>query len=124
MAEDERGSGVAFAELKEAGNVPAAVQMREERYCLLTAPGRKALDDPIVPDRRSPFWDAAARAKADPIAFRLQDLPDPRGRAPLIAWPTVALALLSAVMLLRFRVNSAWLVLIGAIIGLLLQGRL
>ena len=24
----------------------------------------KALDDPIVPDRRNPFWDAAARAKA------------------------------------------------------------
>ena len=25
----------------------------------------KALDDPIVPDRRNPFWDAAARAKAN-----------------------------------------------------------
>ncbi|MGZ4725568.1 MAG: alpha/beta fold hydrolase, partial [Ilumatobacteraceae bacterium] len=25
----------------------------------------KALDDPIDPDRRNPFWDAAARAKAN-----------------------------------------------------------
>jgi chromate transporter len=33
--------------------------------------------------------------------------------------PTVVLAVASAVLLLRFRVNSAWLVLGGAAVGLL-----
>ena len=42
----------------------------------------------------------------------------------LVDLPTIAHMLVSAVMLFRFRVNSAWLVLGGAIIGLLLRGRL
>lgn len=43
------------------------------------------------------------------------------GRAALVdAW-TVGLALLSAVLLLRFRLNSAWLVLGGALVGLWLK---
>jgi chromate transporter len=41
-------------------------------------------------------------------------------RAALVDGWTVALALLSAVLLVRFRVNSAWLVLAGAALGLLL----
>jgi chromate transporter len=40
------------------------------------------------------------------------------GRAALVDVPTVALALAGAVLLLRFKVNSAWLVLGGAIAGL------
>jgi chromate transporter len=43
------------------------------------------------------------------------------GRAALVDVPTIALALISAAILFRFRVNSAWLVLGGAIIGLLLD---
>jgi chromate transporter len=40
------------------------------------------------------------------------------GRAALTDLPTVALALASLFLLLRFRINSAWLVLGGAILGL------
>lgn len=46
------------------------------------------------------------------------------GRSALVDIRTVALALVSAVILFRFRANSAWLVLGGAIAGWLLYGRL
>jgi chromate transporter len=39
------------------------------------------------------------------------------GRAAIVDWLTACLALVSAVLLLRFRINSAWLVLGGAILG-------
>jgi chromate transporter len=42
------------------------------------------------------------------------------GRAALVDPTTIVLALVSAAILFRFRVNSAWLVLGGAIAGLLL----
>jgi chromate transporter len=45
------------------------------------------------------------------------------GRAALVDITTILLALTSAVILFRFRVNSAWLVLGGAIIGWFLYGR-
>jgi chromate transporter len=41
------------------------------------------------------------------------------GRAALVDGLTVGLALVSAVLLVKFRVNSAWLVLGGALVGLL-----
>jgi chromate transporter len=40
------------------------------------------------------------------------------GRAAIVDWLTVVLAIASAVLLLRFRVNSAWLVLGGALVGI------
>ena len=40
------------------------------------------------------------------------------GRAALLDWTTMGIAAVSAVLLLRFRVNSAWLVLGGAVAGL------
>lgn len=39
------------------------------------------------------------------------------GRTSIVDIPTVALALLGALLLLRYRVNSAWLVLAGALVG-------
>lgn len=39
-------------------------------------------------------------------------------RAALVDAPTVLLALASAVLLLRFHIGSAWLVLAGALLGL------
>jgi len=41
------------------------------------------------------------------------------GRASLVDTLTVLLAVASSIALLRFRVNSAWLVLVGAAIGLM-----
>ena len=81
-----------------------------------------AVSGPLVPRiRRSPvagaFLDGvnvAALALMLVVTYQL-------GRAALVDLPTIVLAVISAVMLFRFRVNSAWLVLAGAIIGLLLS---
>lgn len=40
------------------------------------------------------------------------------GHAALVDWLTVGLAMLSAILLARFRVNSAWIVLGGGLVGL------
>jgi chromate transporter len=45
------------------------------------------------------------------------------GRAAIIDFTTVALAIISTVLLFSFQLNSAWLVLGGAIAGWLLYGR-
>jgi chromate transporter len=42
------------------------------------------------------------------------------GRASLVDTATALLAVASLIALLRFRVNSAWLVLVGATVGLLM----
>jgi chromate transporter len=41
------------------------------------------------------------------------------GRAALVDSVTVGLALVSALLLLRYRINSVWLILGGAAVGLL-----
>lgn len=43
------------------------------------------------------------------------------GKAALIDWLTVGLAAVAAFLLIRFRLNSAWLVLGGALVGLLVH---
>jgi chromate transporter len=43
------------------------------------------------------------------------------GRAAIVDWLTVCLAIASAILLLKFRINSAWLVLGGAIVGVAAQ---
>jgi chromate transporter len=42
------------------------------------------------------------------------------GRAALVDWTTVAMLVVSLILLIRFRINSAWLVPVGALLGLLL----
>jgi chromate transporter len=84
-----------------------------------------AVSGPLVPRiRRSPtagaFLDginAASLALMLVVTYQL-------GRAALVDITTIALTLTSAFILFRFRVNSAWLVLGGAIAGWLLYGRL
>ena len=39
------------------------------------------------------------------------------GRAAIVDFTTVAIALVSAILLFRFRVNSAWLVIGAAVVG-------
>jgi chromate transporter len=40
------------------------------------------------------------------------------GRSAIVDWVTIGLAMASAVLLFRFRINSAWLVLGGAVVGI------
>ena len=81
-----------------------------------------ALSGPLLPRlRASPvagaFLDGvnvASLALMAVVTFRL-------GAAALVDWPAILLAGASAVLLLRYRVNSAWLVLGGAVAGLSLS---
>ncbi|HVZ37849.1 MAG TPA: chromate efflux transporter [Candidatus Kapabacteria bacterium] len=80
-----------------------------------------ALSGPLVPRlRRSPltgaFLDgvnAAALALMLAVTWQL-------AHAALVDLPTIAIAITSAVLLIRFKVNSAWLLLGAAAVGLLL----
>jgi len=83
-----------------------------------------AASGPLVPRiRKSPtagaFLDgvnAAALALMVVVTYQL-------GRAAIIDFTTIGLAVISAVILFGFRLNSAWLVLGGAIAGWLLYGK-
>jgi chromate transporter len=82
-----------------------------------------AASGPLVPRiRRSPaagaFLDgvnAAALALMVVVTYQL-------GRAAIMDFTTIALAIISGAILFRFRLNSAWLVLGGGIAGWLLYG--
>jgi chromate transporter len=43
------------------------------------------------------------------------------GLAALVDWTTVAMLIASLILLIRFRLNSAWLVLIGGLAGLVFR---
>src|SRR5262249_20866235 len=43
------------------------------------------------------------------------------GRAALVDWTTVAMLVVSLILLIRFRINSAWLVPAGAVFGLVFR---
>jgi chromate transporter len=78
-----------------------------------------AISGPLIPLlRRSAtagaFLDGvnvASLALMAAVSFQL-------GRSAIVDWLTIVLAIASAVLLLRFRINSAWLVLGGAILGI------
>jgi chromate transporter len=81
-----------------------------------------AISGPLVPlVRRSAtagvFLDGvnvASLALMTAVSYRL-------GRSAIVDWLTIGLAIASAVLLLRFRINSAWLVLGGAILGIVVR---
>jgi chromate transporter len=81
-----------------------------------------ALSGPLVPRlRRSPTAGAmldgvnvASLALMAVVTWQLAG-------AALVDWASVALAGLSAFLILRYRVNSAWLVVMGGVLGVLLQ---
>ena len=79
-----------------------------------------AASGPLVPRlRRSPvagaFLDGVNVASLALMAVVTWQL----GRSALVDLPTVSLAVVSGVLLLRYRINSAWLVLAGAAVGIL-----
>ena len=78
-----------------------------------------AISGPLIPlIRRSKtagaFLDGVIVASLALMAAVSYDL----GRSAVVDWLTAVLAIASAVLLLRFRINSAWLVLVGAAIGI------
>ncbi len=81
-----------------------------------------AISGPLIPHiRRSAtagaFLDGvnvASLALMAAVSYQL-------GRSAIVDWLTVSLAITSAILLLRFRINSAWLVLGGALIGIAAQ---
>jgi chromate transporter len=81
-----------------------------------------AISGPLVPRlRRSPiagaFLDGVNVASLALMAVVTWQL----GRAAIIDVTTVLLAILSAILLIRFRINSAWLILGGAVVGTIVQ---
>ncbi|WP_437755946.1 chromate efflux transporter [Sorangium sp. So ce1389] len=78
-----------------------------------------ALSGPLIPRVRrsvvaSAFLDgvnAASLALMAVVSYRL-------ARAALVDWLTVALAIMATLLLVRYRVNSLWLILAGAVIGI------
>jgi chromate transporter len=82
-----------------------------------------AVSNPIIPRLRSSAWaggfldgvNAAALGLMAAVTWQL-------GRASLVDIPTIGLALMAAVLLFRFKVNSVWLILGGAVIGWLANG--
>lgn len=77
-----------------------------------------AISGPLIPRiRKSPvagkFLDGVNVASLALMAVVTWQL----GRVAIVDWVTVALALVSGFLLFRFRVNSAWLVLGGAVVG-------
>jgi chromate transporter len=77
-----------------------------------------AVSAPFIPKlRRSPtagaFLDGVNAASLALMAVVTLQL----GRAAVFDWLTVVLAVISAILLFRYRLNSAWLVLGGAVIG-------
>ncbi len=80
-----------------------------------------AISVPLLPRlRRSPtvgaFLDGVNVASLALMAVVTCQL----GAGSLVDWPSALLAVIAAFLLLRYRVNAAWLVLGGAAIGLLL----
>ena len=82
-----------------------------------------ALSGPLIPFLRrsrlaAAFLDGVNAASLALMALVAAQL----ARAAVLDLVTLALAIASAVLLVRFRVNSSWLVLAGAILGLAVRG--
>jgi chromate transporter len=81
-----------------------------------------ALSGPLVPRLRRSATAGAALDGVNVASLALMAVVTwELARAALVDPLTVAMALASVVLLLRFRLNSAWLVLGGAVIGLVLH---
>jgi chromate transporter len=77
-----------------------------------------ALSNPLIPRLRRSRWAAGFLDGANAGSVALMAVVTWQlGRAALIDWLTGAIAALAALLLLRFRLNSAWLVLGGAALG-------
>jgi chromate transporter len=80
-----------------------------------------AILNPIVPRLRRWEWSRALLDGINVAAVGLMaGVTFQLARGALIDWPTVLLALIAGLLLFRFRLSSAWLVIGGGVIGLIL----
>jgi chromate transporter len=78
-----------------------------------------AISHPLIPRIRASRWTASILDGVNAAALGLMAAVTLElGRAAVVDWLTVVLALTAAVLLIRFKVNSAWLVLAGAAAGI------
>jgi chromate transporter len=81
-----------------------------------------ALTHPFIPRLRSSPWTAGFLDGVSAAAIGLMAaVTVVLGRAALVDPFTIALALLAAALLIRFRVNSAWLIVGGGVIGIIIR---
>lgn len=81
-----------------------------------------AITNPLIPRlRQSPILSAVLDGVNVAAIGLMAAVTVELGRAALIDLVTVALALAAAVLLIRYKVNSTWLILGGAIVGLLVN---
>jgi chromate transporter len=82
-----------------------------------------AVSGPLIPRLRRSAWTADVLDGINVAALALMVVVSAQlARSAIVDWVTAAIALTSALLLIRYRVNSAWLVLGGATLGLLLRG--
>jgi chromate transporter len=75
--------------------------------------------NPLIPRLRASPWMGALLDGVNVVALGLMaGVTWELGRAAIIDWMTALLAILAAVLLIRFKINSAWLVLGGGLVGL------
>jgi chromate transporter len=81
-----------------------------------------ALTNPLIPRlRRSPWMGAFLDGVNVAAVGLMVAVTGELGRAAIVDWLTLALALIAAVLLLRFKINSTWLMAGGGAAGLLAQ---
>ncbi len=82
-----------------------------------------ALTNPLIPRMRQSPWLAALLDGVVAASLGLMAaVTVALGRRALVDVPTVLVALAAAVLLIRFRVNSTWLIIGGALVGLVARG--
>ncbi|MEJ7839927.1 MAG: chromate efflux transporter [Thermomicrobiales bacterium] len=77
---------------------------------------------PLIPHLRKYPWTSALLDGVNVAAIGLMAAVTLElGRDALVDWQTVAIAIVAAILLIRFKVNSAWLVLGGGILGFVIE---
>ncbi len=81
-----------------------------------------AISGPVIPWlRRSPLFAAALDGVVAGSLALMAVVTWQLGKASIVDWATLAIFGVSLIMLIRFHINSAWLILASAIVGLLLR---
>src|SRR5512143_1538063 len=79
-----------------------------------------AVSNPLIPKMRNSIWAASFLDGVNVASLALMSAVTVElGQSSLIDWPSILIAAAALVLLLRFRINSRWLIAGGALAGLL-----